>query len=104
QGVPKPPEPAAGEVGTGMNFLVLGSDSRSGQDTESIDQTGSRSDPIMGVHVKGDGTGAFIVSIPRDSYVNVPAGGGWPGGMNKINAALAFGGAHLELGREDVCT
>ncbi len=92
QGVPKPPEPA---VGTGLNFLVLGSDSRAGQDAESLDQTGSRSDTIMIVHVKGDGTGAVIVSIPRDSYVNVPAGGGWPGGMNKINAALAYGGANL---------
>ncbi len=95
QGVPKPPEPAEGAVDTGMNFLVLGSDSRSGQDAQSLDQTGSRSDTIMIVHVKGDGTGAFIVSIPRDSYVHVPAGGGWPGGMNKINAALAYGGANL---------
>lgn len=95
QGVPKPPEPAAGAVDPGLNFLVLGSDSRSDQDTESLDQTGSRSDTIMLVHVKGDGTGAFVVSIPRDSYVHVPAGGGWPGGMNKINAALAYGGANL---------
>ncbi len=94
-GVPKPPEPAEGNVSTGLNFLVLGSDSRSGQDTESLDQTGSRSDTIMIVHVQGDGTGAFIVSIPRDSYVHVPAGGSWPGGMNKINAALAYGGANL---------
>ena len=35
------------------------------------------------------------MSIPRDSYVDIPAGGDWPGGKNKINAALAFGGANL---------
>ena len=25
----------------------------------------------------------------------MPAGGSWPGGKNKINAALAYGGANL---------
>jgi LCP family protein required for cell wall assembly len=79
----------------GTNFLVLGSDSRADQDTQSLDETGSRSDTIMIVHVKRDNSGALIVSIPRDSYVDVPAGGDWKGGKNKINSALAFGGANL---------
>jgi LCP family protein required for cell wall assembly len=91
EGVPSPEE----DLGTGMNFLVLGSDSRSDADTQSLDETGSRSDTIMLVHIQADQTAAFIVSIPRDSYVNVPPGGGWAGGPNKINAALAFGGANL---------
>lgn len=78
-----------------MNFLVLGSDSRAGNAAEDLDQTGSRSDTIMLVHVNKDRTGAFIVSIPRDSYVDVPAGGDWPGGKNKINSAFAFGGANM---------
>jgi LCP family protein required for cell wall assembly len=92
-GVPQPePEAASDEP---MNFLVLGSDSRADQETQALDETGSRSDTIMMVHVNKDRTGVFIVSIPRDSYVDVPAGGSWPGGKNKINAALAFGGANL---------
>jgi LCP family protein required for cell wall assembly len=78
-----------------MNFLVLGSDSREGEAKQDLDETGSRSDTIMIVHVKGDKSGAFIASIPRDSYVDIPAGGDWRGGKNKINAALAFGGANL---------
>lgn len=93
EGVPQPePEAASGEP---MNFLVLGSDSQAGQETQALDETGSRSDTIMMVHVNKDRTGIFIVSIPRDSYVDIPAGGNWPGGKNKINAALAFGGANL---------
>ena len=78
-----------------MNFLVLGSDSRQKQGTQALDQTGSRSDTIMIVHVNKARSGAFVVSIPRDSYVDVPAGGDWRGGKNKINAALAYGGANL---------
>jgi len=78
-----------------MNFLVLGSDSRAHEDTQALDQTGSRSDTIMVVHVNKEHSGALIISIPRDSYVDVPAGGSWPGGKNKINAALSFGGANL---------
>jgi LCP family protein required for cell wall assembly len=90
-GVPAP----AGDGKRALNFLVLGSDSREGKEVEAIDETGSRSDTIMIVHINKDVTGAFIVSIPRDSYVDVPAGGNWSGGKNKINSAFAFGGANL---------
>lgn len=87
--------PQAADTNAGMNFLVLGSDNQAEEETQSLEETGSRSDTIMLVHVNKDKTGAFIVSIPRDSYVDVPAGGNWPGGKNKINAALSFGGANL---------
>jgi LCP family protein required for cell wall assembly len=87
---------AATDDDHGMNFLVLGSDSRQSQDNQSLDETGTRSDTIMIVHVNKAKTGAFIVSIPRDSYVDIPpAPGSWNGGPNKINAALSFGGANL---------
>lgn len=78
-----------------LNFLVLGSDSRAEDAAPVDDPDGSRSDTIMIVHVSADHKSAFIFSIPRDSYVNVPAGGSWKGGKNKINAAFAFGGAKL---------
>ena len=78
-----------------LNFLVLGSDSRSDAAAPIDDPDGSRSDTIMVVHINADHQGAFIFSIPRDSYVNVPPGGSWKGGKNKINAAFAFGGAKL---------
>jgi LCP family protein required for cell wall assembly len=80
-----------------LNYLLLGTDSRDTSTSASEDSTGSRSDTILLVHVaKGLGS-AFIVSIPRDSYVDVPAGGSWKGGLNKINAAFSFGGAALAV-------
>jgi LCP family protein required for cell wall assembly len=93
--VPKPPTVAPNAPTAPMNFLVLGSDSRAAAAALLDDPDGSRSDTIMIVHVSADHQSAFIFSIPRDSYVNVPAGGPWRGGKNKINAAFAFGGAKL---------
>jgi len=77
-----------------INLLLLGSDSRDGE-ANPQNVTGERSDTIMMVHVSADRTKAAFVSIPRDSYVDIPAGGTWKGGKNKINAALAFGGTAL---------
>jgi LCP family protein required for cell wall assembly len=93
--VPKPPTVAPNAPTAPMNFLILGSDSRAAAAAPLDDPDGSRSDTIMIVHVSADHQSAFIFSIPRDSYVNVPAGGPWRGGKNKINAAFAFGGAKL---------
>lgn len=94
EGVPTAPA----EQGKGkapLNFLILGTDSRDNQELADLDATGSRSDTIMIAHISSDRKRAFIVSIPRDSYVDVPAGGPWGGGKNKINAAMSFGGANL---------
>ncbi|WP_428963020.1 LCP family protein [Micromonospora fluostatini] len=78
-----------------LNLLLLGSDSRDGEPDEGR-YPGQRSDAIMLVHVNAARDVATVVSIPRDSYVDVPARpGSWAGGPNKINAALAFGGAAL---------
>ena len=79
-----------GNLFTGSNILVLGSDVRTG---ESIDQSQSgpgRSDTIMLVH------SAFgsvrKLSIPRDVEVDIPGHG-----INKINAAYALGGPALTI-------
>lgn len=77
-----------------LNLLLLGSDSREGEVGKGT-VAGARSDTIMLVHVAATRDKAAIISIPRDSYVNIPAGGDWKGGMNKLNAAFAFGGAPL---------
>lgn len=55
--------------------------------------TGVRSDVIMVLHISEDGQAAQIVSIPRDSYVEVDGHG-----KTKINAAFSHGGPSL-LGR-----
>jgi LCP family protein required for cell wall assembly len=97
------PEPAAGPEAAQreqnwksgpLNLLLLGSDSRA-TEPGGKSPIGERSDTIMLVHIAKDRRKATIVSIPRDSYVDVPAAGSWKGGKNKINAAFAYGGAKL---------
>jgi LCP family protein required for cell wall assembly len=81
----------------GTNWLITGSDSRGGLTRSQENQLalghdigGGRSDTIMLLHIPANGTRPVLVSIPRDSYVQIP-GYGW----NKINAAYAFGGPKL---------
>lgn len=93
-GVPKPSHPASDDSPP-LNLLLLGSDNHTADPDTMVDPTGERSDTIMIIHVVRGHRSAYVVSIPRDSYVNVPAGGDWKGGLNKINAAFAFGGAAL---------
>lgn len=91
---PEPaPSPTAGEELTDVNFLVLGSDSRGSADgVASLTESGQRPDAIMLVHLPADRSSAVVVSIPRDSWVEVPGHG-----HAKINAAYAFGGPSLMI-------
>jgi LCP family protein required for cell wall assembly len=91
--------PGRPSPGVGGNWLIAGSDSRQGltrqqelqYSTGQLDATGfGRSDTIMILHVPAGGGQPVLVSIPRDSYVNIP-GHGW----NKINAAFSYGGPAL---------
>ncbi|MFW2514495.1 LCP family protein [Demequina sp. SO4-13] len=72
----------------GSTYLIVGSDSREGWDGGN-DTPGQRTDTIMVLHKPESGPTALI-SIPRDSYVEIPGNG-----SNKINASFAFGGAPL---------
>jgi len=81
----------------GTNWLITGSDSRGGLTRAQEAQlslgrnvTGQRSDTIMVLHIPANGNPPVLVSIPRDSYVDIPGYG-----MNKVNAAFAFGGPKL---------
>ncbi len=72
----------------GTTYLFAGSDSREGWAEEVTDDT-ERSDSAILIHKAPNGQAA-MVSIPRDSYVDVPGVG-----MNKFNAAFAIGGPAL---------
>jgi len=80
----------------GHTYLVVGSDSRSALTRAERARLGTgqaagqRTDTIMLLHVSASGGPSVLVSVPRDSYVAIPGKG-----MNKINAAYAFGGAQL---------
>ncbi|WP_405013052.1 LCP family protein [Kitasatospora sp. NBC_01539] len=95
--------PAAGE---GTNWLIVGSDSREGlsdADEDSLhtgSAQGKRSDSMMLLHI-GD-NGNTLMSIPRDSWVEIPkhldtegSGKTIPASNSKINAAFARGGGRL---------
>lgn len=73
-----------------QNILLMGSDTR-GEISEDIeDIEGTRSDTMMVVHVPEDRQSLQIMSIMRDSWVDIPGYG-----EAKINAALAYGGVPL---------
>jgi LCP family protein required for cell wall assembly len=94
-GKARKPGAANDQVPGALNFLLLGSDSRTGEPDEG-EYPGQRSDAVMILHVNARHDQAAVISVPRDTYVYVPASGGdWAGGMNKLNAAFAFGGAPL---------
>ena len=89
------PDPGAGSTGP-LNILVAGVDPRTGltHHEEVVLHVGndvsSNSDTLMLMHVSADRSRVTVVSIPRDSWVNIPGHG-----MNKINAAYGLGGAKL---------
>ncbi|MBM3699908.1 MAG: LytR family transcriptional regulator [Actinobacteria bacterium] len=73
--------PAAGS----RDYLFLGVDER-----EDLKEFKGRTDTIMIYHVSGWGKKDVLISIPRDTRVNLE-GRGW----NKINAAYVYGGEEM---------
>jgi cell envelope-related function transcriptional attenuator common domain len=88
---PKPTPGSHHVDGVEQNILVVGMDSRAGlsRAEERLLSVGSdvslSTDTIMIIHIPADGSKATLISIPRDSYVDIP--GGYL--KNKINAAYA---------------
>ncbi|WP_291313904.1 LCP family protein [Corynebacterium sp. UBA2622] len=81
---------------SGTNWLLVGSDSRQGLSEKDAERLGTggdigstRTDTIMLLHLPRTGE-ATLVSIPRDSYVEIPGYG-----TDKINAAFSYGGPKL---------
>ena len=89
------------------NIMVIGSDTRVGQG-RGFGQgfTTAQSDTLMILHIAADRKWADVMSIPRDSWVNIPACKMGNGQMSspttfKINEAFALGnlyGNHIDLG------
>lgn len=91
-------------AGKGVNTLLVGSDSREGLTKTDRDrlkvghEPTKRTDTMMVVHQGDEGT--TLLSLPRDSWVEIPAfkgesGKQYPATWNKLNAAYAWGGAEL---------
>jgi LCP family protein required for cell wall assembly len=93
-----------------VNYLLVGSDTREGLTKEQMkllrvgstaSAAGGRSDTMLLVHISKKRDKAFLVSLPRDSLVTIPAHttldgkSQIPARQNKLNAAFSFGGAPL---------
>ncbi len=91
-------------------FLVVGTDEREGipeKTLKTVLHAGGESchctDTMMIVQLSGDGSRASVISIPRDSYVDIPAHRDpatrrtVPAGKGKINAAYGLGGPQLTV-------
>ncbi|MDR1034273.1 MAG: LCP family protein [Bifidobacteriaceae bacterium] len=92
----RPPlDPLAGDA---INILLVGIDSRDGKNAE-IDDTADgvqNTDTNIIVHISSDRKTAYLVSIPRDSMVDIPAcvtskGETYPQGIQMFNSAFGVG-------------
>lgn len=95
------------KAGDGTNYLIVGSDSREGMTSEDKKRLhtgsaeGKRTDSMMILH--DGGNGPTLVSLPRDSNVEIPSfvgsesGKKYPatGRTTKLNAAYASDGPEL---------
>lgn len=106
---PDPDDPFSGRS---LNILVLGTDLRGGENTDIAGEGdgGMRSDTTMLIHVSGDRSRIEVVSIPRDSLVEIPAckrpdGTESGASYGMFNSAFTIGGgAEEDLTYAAACT
>jgi LCP family protein required for cell wall assembly len=99
-------------TGRSLNILVLGTDLRGGENTDIAGEGegGMRSDTTMLVHISGDRKRIEVVSIPRDSLVEIPAcklpdGTESAATYGMFNSAFTIGGgAEEDLTHAAACT
>jgi LCP family protein required for cell wall assembly len=98
-GLENRPERGPGAAATSLNVLVMGTDRRSEEQTTGSAATAEewvpgaqRTDTIMVLHINAARDEATVISIPRDSWVDVPGHG-----PNKINAAFSLAGPSLAV-------
>lgn len=68
----------------GINYVLMGTDTQPGD--------AGRSDSLMVAHVTANRDKVYLISFPRDLWVDIPGRG-----KGKINWAYAFGGPELTI-------
>lgn len=91
--VADPDDPNAGKD---LNILLMGSDSRGDGEVVDDGTPGMRSDTTIVLHLAADRSRAELVSIPRDSFVQIPSCTGTGGATSaatagRFNAAFSLG-------------
>jgi LCP family protein required for cell wall assembly len=101
----RPPASADGST----TFLIVGSDARAGMSAADMKRlhlgnkntaAGRRADTMLMLHISPQHGTVTVVSLPRDSYVTIPAHRAADGTevkerKNKLNSAYSWGGAPL---------
>ena len=80
-------KPVDKNFGSPVNILIIGSDKKIYKKGDPC-----RSDTLMILRLLFEKDRAYLISIPRDSKVQIP-----DRGVDKINAAYAYGGAELSI-------
>lgn len=95
----RPTKPHDASGAEAVDILLLGTDSRSPAPTTGAAATSpvwlpgaQRTDTMMLVHISADRSRTTVVSLPRDSWVEVPGHG-----MHKLNAAFSLAGPSLAV-------
>lgn len=95
------------------DILIVGSDSRIGMSQDALDRLhagsqaaadGARSDTMILAQLAADKKSLTLLSIPRDSYVDIPAWKDHPEHHDKINSALNLGGPALTVATVEKAT
>jgi len=107
---PKPVDPTDPNAGRALNVLVMGSDVRSGENAAIGGEVdGMRSDTAIVAHISADRTRMDMVSIPRDSRVDIPSCTYEDGSTSRaqsarFNAAFSIGAVNDNVAEAAACT
>ncbi|MCI1674865.1 MAG: LCP family protein [Ancrocorticia sp.] len=107
-------DPTDPNAGRALNILVLGSDVRTGAEAEEVE--GMRADTTMLFHISADRSRVEVVSIPRDTLVDMPSctvmksddpNDTYETGEKHnvmFNAAFSYGGADGQIASAAACS
>lgn len=104
----KPTIPIDQKAGQPLNILLLGSDARPEENEEGVE--GMRADTTMLVHISADRSRVDVISIPRDTLVEIPectlpdGNTTWPQSNAMFNSAFMIGGSTGDVGAAASCT
>lgn len=103
-----PVDPRAGQD---LNIVLIGSDSRGGENAAFGDEEGARSDTTILLHIPADRSRVEAISIPRDLLVDIPACQATADGAMSspktqamFNAAFSLGSDGGDVGLGAICT
>jgi LCP family protein required for cell wall assembly len=106
----KPKDPSDPFKDEPVNLLLMGTDIRDGSNADiGGTVSGMRSDTTMLVHISADREWIEIVSLPRDTFVDIPScqlpdGSQSQPYRDKFNASFEVGSGHTSLKHAAACT